>query len=447
MLDGGPGAGPARGDWIAQVHELIGQLEGAAVASRALVERLSAVAHVTKQLFDAMEFGFLFHPARKIFSIGYRVTEGSLDPSAYDLLASEARLASFIAIANGGAPTSHWFHLGRPMTPVGLGAALVSWSGSMFEYLMPALVMQAPPGSLLQQTYRLVVQRQIGYGAEHGIPWGISESAYNVRDLDLTYQYSNFGVPGLGLERGLSEDLVVAPYATALAAMVDPGAAARNFTRLIAVGGEGSLRLLRGARLHAVPAPGGDDRGDRSRLHGAPSGHDPHRAGECAPRWGDARAVSRGAHHPGHRASPAGAGAPGRGGGETAGGRGAGAGPCAGVRGAILPSVHVSARPDAADAPALQRPVHGDADDRGLGLQPVRGARRHPMAGGRHPGSLGDLSLPAGRPERGGLVGGVSAHRRRAGRLSRDLLRGPRRAVSTRWCHHDHARGAGLAGG
>jgi cyclic beta-1,2-glucan synthetase len=109
----------------------------------------------------------------------------------------------------------------------------------MFEYLMPALVMQAPPGSLLQRTYRLVVQRQIGYGAEHGIPWGISESAYNVRDLDLTYQYSNFGVPGLGLERGLSEDLVVAPYATALAAMIDPGAAARNFTRLIAVGGRG----------------------------------------------------------------------------------------------------------------------------------------------------------------------------------------------------------------
>ncbi len=239
MLDGGPRAGSARGGRVEHVHELIGQLEGAAVASRALVERLSAIARVTKQLFDAMDFGFLFHSARKIFSIGYRVTEGSLDPSAYDLLASEARLASFIAIANGGAPTSHWFHLGRPMTPVGLGAALVSWSGSMFEYLMPALVMQAPPGSLLQRTYRLVVQRQIGYGAEHGIPWGISESAYNVRDLDLTYQYSNFGVPGLGLERGLSEDLVVAPYATALAAMIDPSAAARNFTRLIAVGGRG----------------------------------------------------------------------------------------------------------------------------------------------------------------------------------------------------------------
>jgi cyclic beta-1,2-glucan synthetase len=113
MLDDGPRAGSVRGDRVERVHELIGQLEGAAVASRGLVERLSAVARITKQLFDAMEFGFLFHSARKIFSIGYRVTEGSLDPSAYDLLASEARLASFIAIANGGAPTSHWFHLVR----------------------------------------------------------------------------------------------------------------------------------------------------------------------------------------------------------------------------------------------------------------------------------------------------------------------------------------------
>jgi cyclic beta-1,2-glucan synthetase len=224
---------------IAHGRELIEQLERSAAASGRLAGRLSAIARVTKELFDAMQFGFLFDPSRKIFSIGCRVTDGSLDPSAYDLLASEARLASFIAIAKGDVPTSHWFHLGRPMTPVALGAALVSWSGSMFEYLMPALVMRSPAGSLLQQTYRLVVRRQMSYGAERGVPWGVSESAYNVRDLDLTYQYSNFGVPGLGLERGLSEDLVVAPYATALAAMVFPGAAARNLSRLIDVGGRG----------------------------------------------------------------------------------------------------------------------------------------------------------------------------------------------------------------
>src|SRR5712691_5927292 len=127
----------------------------------------------------------------------------------------------------------------RAVTPIGRGAALISWSGSMFEYLMPSLVMRAPAGSLLEQTSRFVVRRQIAYGAALGVPWGLSESAYNVRDLELTYQYSNFGVPGLGLKSGLSQNAVVAPYATALAAMVDPGAAARNFARLAALGARG----------------------------------------------------------------------------------------------------------------------------------------------------------------------------------------------------------------
>jgi cyclic beta-1,2-glucan synthetase len=223
----------------ARLDAAIANLERSTTTAGVLIDRLSAVAATTRDLFDTMQFDFLFDPARKIFSIGYRVTDGSLDPSGYDLLASEARLASFIAIAKGDVPVSHWFHLGRPMTPVDLGAALVSWSGSMFEYLMPTLVMKAPIGSVLQQTYRFVVRRQVTYGADHAVPWGISESAYHVRDLDLTYQYSNFGIPGLGLERGLSEDLVIAPYATALAAMVDAPAAARNFARLIDVGALG----------------------------------------------------------------------------------------------------------------------------------------------------------------------------------------------------------------
>src|SRR5712675_845535 len=109
----------------------------------------------------------------------------------------------------------------------------------MFEYLMPSLVMRAPSGSLLEQTNRLIVQRQIQYGDELGLPWGVSESAYNARDLELTYQYSNFGVPGLGLKRGLSENAVIAPYATALAVMVDPEAAMRNFERLKRAGSLG----------------------------------------------------------------------------------------------------------------------------------------------------------------------------------------------------------------
>ena len=186
-----------------------------------------------------MEFGFLYDPTRKLFSIGYRPSDGRLDSGYYDMLASEARLASFLAIAFGEVPVTHWFRLGRSLTPVGRGSALVSWSGSMFEYLMPELVLRSPSGSLLEQSARLVVQRQIRYGEERGVPWGISESAYAARDIELTYQYSNFGVSGLGLKRGLSEDLVVAPYATALAAMVAPAESVENFRRLSQAGAAG----------------------------------------------------------------------------------------------------------------------------------------------------------------------------------------------------------------
>src|SRR5207302_9495661 len=181
-----------------------------------LVRRLPWLARNASAMVCAMDFGYLFEPMRKLLWIGYRVTDGSLDRGRYDLLASEARLASFVAIAKGDVPVSHWFRLGRSLTPVELDSVLVSWSGSMFEYLMPTLVMPAPAGSLLEQTSRLVVGRQISYGAERGVSWGVSESGYNSRDLEMTYHYSSFGVPGIGLRRGLSEDVVIAPYATGL---------------------------------------------------------------------------------------------------------------------------------------------------------------------------------------------------------------------------------------
>ena len=202
-------------------------------------ERLMALEQSARAMALAMEFGFLLNHQRKLLSIGYLVAEDTLDPSCYDLLASEARLASFVAIAKGDIPSRHWFRLGRTVTPIGRGAALISWSGSMFEYLMPALVMRAPAGSLIEQTGRLIVRRQIGYAARLGLPWGISESAYNARDLELTYQYSNFGVPGLGLKRGLGDNAVIAPYATVLATMVEPAAAARNLRRLTEAGARG----------------------------------------------------------------------------------------------------------------------------------------------------------------------------------------------------------------
>ncbi len=231
---------PVDRDAIARIDELSEAFRLSAADANALTRRLLIVSQTAERIFRAMDFAFLFDDARKLFSIGYRVTEGSLEPSCYDLLASEARLASFIAIAKGDAPPSHWFHLGRSLTPVDRGSALISWSGSMFEYLMPALVMRSPERSLLNQTYQLVVRRQIEYGEERGTPWGVSESAYNARDVNLNYQYSSFGVPGLGLKRGLSEDIVIAPYATALAAMIDPAAALENFRRLEEAGGSGA---------------------------------------------------------------------------------------------------------------------------------------------------------------------------------------------------------------
>ena len=153
-----------------------------------------------------MEFGFLFDPDRQLLSIGYRSDDGALDSNVYDLLASEARLASFIAIAKGDLPAKHWFRLGRTLTPIDGGSALISWSGSMFEYLMPSLVMRAPAGSLLEQTNRVIVSRQQKYGDGLGVPWGMSESEYNARDNEQTYQYSSFGVPDLGYKRGLRRE-------------------------------------------------------------------------------------------------------------------------------------------------------------------------------------------------------------------------------------------------
>ncbi len=247
--------GAPQSDAMTRIDAIIESLARSAAASGALVRRLSALAQLTRRMFDAMEFGFLFDPTRKLFSIGYRVADNSLDPSSYDLLASEARLTSFIAIAKGDVPSLHWFHLGRALTPVDRGSALVSWSGSMFEYLMPALVMRSPLGSLLGQTYHLIVRRQKKYGTERGVPWGVSESAYNARDLDLSYQYSNFGVPGLGLKRGLSEDVVVAPYATALAAMIDPEAAVQNFQRLTEAGGSGRYGFYEALDYTATRVP------------------------------------------------------------------------------------------------------------------------------------------------------------------------------------------------
>ena len=250
---------PKNRDALARIDVLTHAISQSAADAAELTRRVLGVPQVAEKMFFAMDFTFLFDNSRKLFSIGYRATDGSLDPNCYDLLASEARLTSFIAIAKGDVPSSHWFRLGRALTPVGRGSALISWSGSMFEYLMPALVMRSPAGSMLSQTYQQVVRRQIEYGIERRVPWGVSESAFNARDLDLTYQYSSFGVPGLGLKRGLSEDIVVAPYATALAAMIDPSAAAYNFARLAEAGGRGVYGYYEALDYTSSRVPEGKD--------------------------------------------------------------------------------------------------------------------------------------------------------------------------------------------
>src|SRR5262245_10729020 len=189
---------------------------------------------------DAMDFGFLYSQSRNLFAIGYNVPLERLDPAHYDLLASEAAIASFLAVARGVVPRKHWFQLGRLATRVAGMPGLVSWGGTMFEYLMPRILLPAPPGTLLDTAQRAAVARQIEYGRQQHIPWGISESGFYVIDANsLDYQYQSFGVPGLGLKRGLSKDLVVAPYATMLAVPVDAHAAVANLAALRECGGEG----------------------------------------------------------------------------------------------------------------------------------------------------------------------------------------------------------------
>lgn len=187
----------------------------------------------------AMDFLFLFDTDRDLFSIGFNVAERRRDSSYYDLLASEARLCSYVAIALGQIHQDHWFSMGRLLVAARGDPILVSWSGSMFEYLMPLLVMPNYEHTLLDHSCKVAVQQQIEYGNTRGVPWGISESGYNRTDVHLNYQYRAFGVPGLGLKRGLAEDLVIAPYASALALMIAPGDACENLQRLAREGREG----------------------------------------------------------------------------------------------------------------------------------------------------------------------------------------------------------------
>ncbi len=380
---------------------------------------MSRLAQGCEKLFEEMDFKFLYDDEREIFRIGFNVTTGSADDSYFDLLASEARLASFVAIAKGDVPQEHWFRLGRQLTPVDGGRALISWTASMFEYLMPLLVMYDYDGTLLDETYRAVVRRQIEYGAERHVPWGISEAAYNARDLHLNYQYGPFGVPGLGLKRGLSEDLVVAPYATMLAALVMPQAAFENLRRLEREGALARFGYYESINYTAERVPQNQRRvlvrafmahhqgmslvaldnlinGDvmRRRFHAEPLVQATELLlQERVPR-GVPAAHPRAEEVRSSRVSPH----------------------AQGRRDARLRHFRLA---DAAHAVALRRHLLRDVDDRRVGLLRARPARRHALARGRDARQLGLLYLSARRARRRGLVGRPPARRARGRSLTR----------------------------
>ena len=219
------------------------QLQAAGAAARNLLNDIDELAARAERYVEQMDFSFLFDRERQLFHIGYNVENARLDANYYDLLASEARIAGLVAIAKNDAPPSHWQHLGRPFTEVEGMRCLLSWSATMFEYLMPALMLRSQEGTLLHDSCHAAVQRQIDYARGRDVPWGISESGYYAFDAALNYQYRAFGVPGLGFKRDLDDDLVIAPYASLLALPFAPHAVAGNVRRLISMGMLGTYGL------------------------------------------------------------------------------------------------------------------------------------------------------------------------------------------------------------
>ena len=207
-------------------------------------QQLERIATQCMGLCMAMNFSCLYNPKRHLFHIGLRVHDHTLDASYYDLLASESRLASFVAIAKGDVPRRHWMALGRAFLSSGVTPGLKSWSGSMFEYLMPSLVMQEPEQGLLHSSSLAGVMEQQLFGDAQGLPWGVSESAYFAQDHSLAYQYSPFGVPRLALRRTPASDKVVAPYACLMATLLSPKPAIANLRRMELLNARGEYGFM-----------------------------------------------------------------------------------------------------------------------------------------------------------------------------------------------------------
>ncbi len=239
-------------DWVTRMETALGE---SYVACRRLAQRIGRLRRRIRAFIEATDFSHLYDAEKGLFSIGYDIRSGVLSDSYYDLLASEARQASFIAIAKGDVPEKHWFRLSRPLTIAGESRVLLSWSGTMFEYLMPLIIMKNYDNTLLGETYKSVVDMQQDYGEQRHAPWGVSESGYYAFDIHMNYQYKAFGIPGLGLKSGLVRESVVTPYATALALNVNPRAALSNMARLQKTGAYGHFGFFEAidyttSRLH-----------------------------------------------------------------------------------------------------------------------------------------------------------------------------------------------------
>jgi cyclic beta-1,2-glucan synthetase len=226
----GPGPAADALDWLKAMDKALAEAE---LNSNTLMNRFSQISMRAKQVIEEMDFNFLYNPQRRVFHNSYNLDNGQLDNSFYDLLASEARIASIIAIAKGEVPQSHWLQLSRPLTLVEGDYVLLSWSATMFEYLMPPLFLRSYPGTLLAESVHGAVKHQIAYGKARGGPWGISECGFYLFDANRNYQYRAFGVPGLGFKRGLGDDLVIAPYASIMAIGFEPSAVAQNLINLM----------------------------------------------------------------------------------------------------------------------------------------------------------------------------------------------------------------------
>ncbi len=246
---------------LAWLEELKKAVSKSAEHAGKFIDKYTDLIQRIDKLANGMEFKHLYDERKKLFTVGFNIEENEITNSYYDLLASEARQASFIAIARGEVSLKHWFRLGRTLTVIDYYKGLVSWSGTMFEYLMPLLIMKRYKNTLLDETYSFVVRSQKKYGRQRRVPWGTSESGFYSLDINLDYQYKAFGVPWLGLKRGLIEDMVVAPYATVLALPIDPQGAMENIYKLYKEGLNGSYGLYEAVDYTPERLPFGNNKG------------------------------------------------------------------------------------------------------------------------------------------------------------------------------------------